>query len=202
VTMLRINSFIATLATGFMFIGLAQVLTSGNLISITDPGFQVIGTDALLGVKYSTWIFILAVVASAIVLRYTVFGRYVFSVGGNSVAARLSGVNVNLVRLGTFALSGLLAGVAGVIAASRVATGQIDAGAGLELTAIAAVVIGGTSIMGGEGAIWRTVLGLLILALIGNGFNILNVEPFYQSIVQGGVIVIAVAIDAWGRRRD
>ena len=102
----------------------------------------------------------------------------------------------------TFGISGFAAGLAGLIASSRVSTGQADAGSLIELTAIAAVVIGGTSIAGGEGAIWRTIVGILLLALIGNGFNMLRVEPFYQDIVKGAIIVVAVAMDAWSKRRS
>jgi ribose transport system permease protein len=124
----------------------------------------------------------------------------VYAVGGNAEAARLSGIRVGLVRGVTFALSGLAAGLAGVVVASRVSTGQADTGAGLELAAIAAIVIGGTSILGGEGAIWRTVLGVVLITLIGNGFNLLNVDPTYQQIFQGVIILLAVGIDAWARR--
>jgi len=115
--------------------------------------------------------------------------------------ARLSGIRVGWIRVLTFAISGFAAGLAGLIASSRVATGQADAGTLIEFTAIAAVVIGGTSIMGGEGTIWRTVVGVLLLALIGNGFNMLSVNPFYQDIVKGAIIVLAVAFDAWSKRR-
>lgn len=201
VTLLRVNSFIATLATGLMFAGFATVITSGQLIAVTDPSFGKISTNELLGVKIVIWLFLLVAVLCTIALTRTTFGRHVFSVGGNAIVARLSGVRVNVVRLMTFVISGFLAALAGIIGASRVSTAQPDAGTGLELTAIAAVVIGGTSIAGGEGAIWRSVMGVLILAMIGNGFNLLNVEPFYQSIVQGGIIVLAIALDSWGRSR-
>jgi ribose transport system permease protein len=125
----------------------------------------------------------------------------VFAAGGNDDAARLSGVRVGLVRATTFALSGCAAGIAGLIVVSRSSTGQADVGAGLELSAIAAIVVGGTSILGGEGAIWRTLLGVLLLAMIGNGFNLLHIDPVYQQVVQGGIILTAVGVDAWTRRR-
>ena len=137
---------------------------------------------------------------SGFLLTRTTFGRYVYAVGANPAAARLSGVRVSRVRMVTFALSGLSAGLAGIIVSSRISTGQADAGIGIEFSVIAAVVIGGTSIYGGEGAIWRTVLGVLFLAMIGNGFNLLNINPTYQQIIQGAVIVAAVGVDAWSRR--
>jgi ribose transport system permease protein len=200
VTVLRINTFIATLASGFVIRGVATLITGGFLISVSDEVFSKIGRDEVLDVKISVYIFIAIILLTGFLLTRTAFGRYIFAVGGNAEAARLSGIRVDLVRTITFMISGACAGLAGVIATSRVSTGQADTGTGLELAAIAAIVIGGTSIMGGEGAIWRSVLGVLLIAMIGNGFNILNIDPFYQSIVQGMIIIVAVAIDSWARR--
>jgi ribose transport system permease protein len=197
----QINPFVATLATGMMIRGLAVVLTGGFLVTVAHPAYSVIGRESFLEIKFSVWIFAAVIALSWFVLARTKFGRYIYAVGGNPEAARLSGVRVGLVRTATFAISGAAAGLAGLIASSRVSTGQADAGSLIELTAIAAVVIGGTSISGGEGAIWRTVIGVLLLALIGNGFNMLSVEPFYQDIVKGAIIVVSVAIDAWSKRR-
>jgi ribose transport system permease protein len=120
-------------------------------------------------------------------------------VGGNPEAARLSGVRVDLIRGATFAISGLSAGIAGVLLASMVQTAQADAAPGITFAAITAVVLGGTSILGGEGAIWRSVLGAFFLQMIGNGFNLLNVQVVYQQVFKGAILVAAVAIDAWAR---
>ena len=201
VTVLRINSFIATLASGFVYRGIALLITGGFLITVTNENFQIIGGEKFLSAKYAVYIFAGVIAVTWFVLARTTFGRQIYAVGGNAEAARLSGIRVDLVRATTFALSGLLAGLAGIIEASKIATAQPAAGTGIELAAIAAVVVGGTSIMGGEGAIWRSVLGVLLIAMIGNGFNILNVDPLYQSIVEGGIIIVAVAVDAWSRRR-
>ena len=198
----QINPFVATLATGMMIRGLAVVITSGFLVTVADERYTIIGREAFLGVKYSVWLFVAFAAICGFLLSRTKFGRHVYAVGGNAEAARLSGIRVGWVKALTFAISGIAAGLAGLIASSRVSTGQADAGGLIELTAIAAVVIGGTSIAGGEGAIWRTVVGILLLALIGNGFNMLRVEPFYQDIVKGAIIVVAVAIDAWSKRRS
>ena len=197
----QINPFVATLATGMMIRGLAVVLTGGFLVTVQDKAYSVIGRESFLGVKYSVWIFAAVIAICWFTLARTTFGRHIYAVGGNPEAARLSGVRVGAIRTATFAISGAAAGLAGLIASSRVSTGQADAGSLIELTAIAAVVIGGTSISGGEGTIWRTVIGVLLLALIGNGFNMLSVEPFYQDIVKGAIIVVSVAIDAWSKRR-
>ncbi|MFN8202323.1 MAG: ABC transporter permease [Solirubrobacteraceae bacterium] len=197
----RVNSFIATLAAALVIVGTASAITNGELITVVDPAFTVLGTDKLLGVKYSIWIFVVVIAASWFLLDRTQLGRYIYAVGGNAAAASLSGVRVARVRVITFCLSGFAAGLAGIIIASRNATGQSDSGVGLELSVIAAIVIGGTSIVGGEGAIWRTVIGVLLLAMINNGFNLLNFNPTYQQMVQGGIILIAVIADARARGR-
>jgi ribose transport system permease protein len=135
------------------------------------------------------------------VLNRTTLGRAIFAVGGNEEAALLSGIRTNLVKIITFALSGGAAGLAGVITVSRLSMGEPQAGTGLEFEAIAAVILGGTSIMGGSGAIWRSMAGVLLMALIGNGFNILNVNPFFKDLTTGVIIVLAVALAASGNRR-
>jgi ribose transport system permease protein len=134
-------------------------------------------------------------------LNRTTFGRRVYAVGGNEEAAILSGVRVNLVKIGAFALTGIASGLAAAISVSRLSMGQPQAGAGMELEAIAAVILGGTSIYGGEGAVWRSVAGVLLLQLINNAFNILNVNPFYKDLTTGLIIVAAVAASAAGKWR-
>lgn len=198
---LRINSFVATLASGLVIRGLAYVLTEGLLLQVEDTAFAYLGKERLFDLKIPAYFFLGFALIVGLFLSRTTLGRYIYSIGGNEEAAYLSGVRVKLVRALTFAISGLSAGIAGVLAASRIATGQANVGQGIELAAIAAVVIGGTSIQGGEGAVWRTVVGVLLLQLISNGFNILNVPPFYQLIFQGGVIMLAVALDALRHRR-
>jgi ribose transport system permease protein len=200
VTVFGMNAFIATLASSFMFYGLAQVMTGGYLITISDPEFATLGNGELFGLKYSIWLLLVVFVLSTITLQRTRLGRYIFAIGGNAEAARLSGVRVNAVRAATFALCGLAAGIAGVLAASRISQGQADVGNEYTLTTIAAVVIGGTSILGGQGAVWRSVMGVFLLIMIGNGFNLLNIDPIYQQIVQGAIIVFAVSLDTLARR--
>jgi ribose transport system permease protein len=196
----RVNPFIATLASGIMVRGLAVVISGGFLLSVTDKGFSQLGRGELIGVKWSVWAFLVVVLLTGFLLHRSVLGRYVFAAGGNMEAARLSGVRVNLVRTITYVISGATASLAGVIVASRVATGQADGGVGIEFDVIAAVVIGGTSILGGAGAIWRSVLGVLLIAMLGNGFNLLGVDATYQDIIFGGIIILAVGLDAWARK--
>jgi ribose transport system permease protein len=196
----RINPLVATLASSIIIRGIALVMTGGFLVNVTEPSFNSLGVGDVWGINYSVIIWAVFAVICAVLLAQTAFGRFIYAAGGNPEAARLSGIRVGVVRATTYAISGLSAGIAGVLVTSRVNTGQADAGLGLELSTIAAIVIGGTSIMGGEGAIWRSILGVLLLALIGNGFNLLGIDPIYQQILQGGIILTAVAVDAWARK--
>lgn len=198
----RINAFITTLATSIIFRGVALALTGGSVIAVADPSFTDLGLGSFLGVTYTIWLWVAFALVCAVLLNRTVFGRYVFSCGDNLEAARLSGLRTGLVRASTFALSGFSAGLAGILIASRSASGDTGTGTGIELTVIAAIVIGGTSLLGGEGAIWRSVVGVLILGMINNAFTLLNVSGNYQQIVMGTIILLAVALDMWSRRRS
>jgi ribose transport system permease protein len=202
VNVLRVNPFIATLASTMMIQGLGLIMSGGFLVTVLNPKFAGLGTGQFGGVKYSIWVFFTFMAFTWLLLTRTTFGRHVFAAGGNPEAARLSGIRVGYVRSLTYVLSGFSAGIAGVIVASRISQGQADAGVDIPLTAIAAIALGGTSIFGGEGAIWRTVLGVFLLALIGNGFNLLGIDPIYQRIIEGGIIVLAVAVDAWTRKGE
>jgi ribose transport system permease protein len=201
VTVGRINSFVCTLATSLMIAGLGLVITRGYLVSVITPSFGDLAFNSFLGVKFSVWIFAVFALLAGFVLSRTGFGRWLYAVGGNVEAARLSGINTRMVKTVAFSISGLAAGLAGAILASRNGQGQAGDGISDVLAAFAAVVVGGTSVAGGRGAIWRTVLGVLFLGLITNGFNLLNVDPIYQQIVQGGIILAAVGVDALSRRR-
>ncbi len=196
------NAFIATLSTSYAIRGIALVLTGGFLIMVQDPIFTIIGQEYFLSMKYPVYIFSAVAILFGILLHSTKLGRQVFAIGGNREASHLSGVRVGRISVFTFCLTGLSAGLAGCITVSRIAQGQSDTGTGLELDAIAATVIGGTSILGGQGAIWRTVLGVLLLRMIANGFNILNVPPFYQRMISGLIILFAVTLDIISKRKQ
>ena len=198
VTVGRINSFMATIGSGFVIEGIALVLTQGNLINVISPSFAILGENSLFGITYATGL--------ADLRR----DPHPDPEGDDVRPLRLRerrqpARRAALGRAGQrdpyprFTISGLSAGLAGIILTSRVQTGQADDGTNIELTIIAAVVIGGTSIFGGEGAIWRSVLGIILLTLIGNGFDLLNVNPVYQQVIQGLIILVAVGIDAWSR---
>jgi ribose transport system permease protein len=197
----RINPFIATLASGIIFGGLALIVSNESLITVTTSSFQTFGNAEFLGVRLTTWIFIGIALAMGLVLQRTKFGRYVYACGGNEEAARLSGINVGMIRVAVFVLSGLASTLAGALFAARVGVGDSSVGTALTLSAVAAIVVGGTSIWGGEGAIWRTMVGLFFLALINNGFDLLGVDVKYQQIVQGTIILVAAGVDAYARRQ-
>ena len=201
VTVLRINTFVATLASGIVIRGLALIITQAEQIRVSDTNFQTLARSGLGDANNTIFIWLGFALILTFVLNRTKFGRYVFASGDNPEAARLSGINVSMIRTTTFAISGFAAALAGVLYASKFMKAQNDSGQGLELIAIAAVVIGGTSITGGEGAVWRTVLGVLFLRLISNGFNLINVNTFYQDVFQGLIILFAVALDAMRHRR-
>ena len=197
VVKLSVNSFLATLATALMIGGLALTITGGFLIDITESvTFGYLGNESLFGLPFGIYFFVITAALLGFVLRSTNFGRYVFAVGGNREAARLSGIRVGKIRIWAFVICGLTASLAGVLDVSKTGAGQPTVNATLPLEAIAAVVLGGTSIAGGEGAMWRTVLGVLLLALIVNGFNILNVQPELRQLFTGAIIIAAVALNA------
>jgi ribose transport system permease protein len=184
ITLGRVNAFIATLATSIIIYGFAQVITSGNLVSVQTERFTTLGLGTVWGVNYPIFIWIGFSLFCGFLLSRTIFGRYVYAVGGNAEAARLSGVRVNVIRTATFAISGLGAGIAGVILFTEVQTAQWNANSGIEFDAITAIILGGTSLLGGEGAIWRTVLGAFFLQMIGNGFDLLGTTPQWQYVIK------------------
>ena len=217
ITKLRVNAFLATLASGLVFFGIDKAISHGLLITPggSDTGnglpheaaiWTFLGQNRLggsWGVQYPVLFFVVVAILLQIVLARTVFGRHIYGVGGNREAARLSGLKVDRIVITTFIIAGLGAGLAGLLDYSAQGSGSPGdpTSQAFPLVAIAAVALGGTSIFGGVGSIWRTVIGVLMLGLITNGFNILGVEDFYQDIVRGGLIVVAVALGALAERR-
>jgi ribose transport system permease protein len=201
VTRFRISPLIGTLAMSFVVSGIAAIVTSGNLVVALDlTDFKAIASSRILGLTSAAWIMIVLAVLATILLSRTSFGRYVYATGGNSQAARLGGVRVNAVVVATFALSGAAAGLAGMLDSARVLSAQASGGQFLTFTVLTGIIVGGTSILGGEGSMQRTVLGCLFVALIANGFNLLGFDPFYQQVTLGVILLLAVGLDAWSRR--
>jgi ribose transport system permease protein len=202
VTRGRINALIATLAMSFVVSGIGTLVTHGNLVVLFEhPEFGDLARTQILTVKTSIWIALAAVAIIGVLLARATAGRYMYAAGGNAEAARLAGVRVDAIRVLTFAVSGAAAGLAGVIDASRVLSAQASSGDTLAFTVLAGIVVGGTSILGGEGAVWRTFLGVLFIALIGNGYDLLGLDPLYEQITLGVILLLAVAVDAWARQR-
>ena len=202
VTRFGINPLIGTLAMSFVVGGIGAIATQGNLIVVFDhPEFQVFAASRIAGITTAAWMMIVIAAATAILLSRTTFGRYVYATGGNREAARLGGVRINSVVVATFALSGMAAALAGTLDASRVLSAQASAGSFLTFTVLTGIIVGGTSILGGEGSVGRTVLGCLFVALVANGFNLLGLDPFYQQVTLGIILLLAVGTDAWSRRQ-
>lgn len=201
-TVFRINSLIGTLAMSFVISGVGSRVSKGNLIVLTNrPSYASIAQTTWIGVRTSIWITLAAVVVLGLLLARTTHGRYLYAAGGNAEAARLAGIRVWNVRIAAFTISGAAAALGGIIDTSRVLTAQSSSGTTLTFTVLAGIVVGGTSIMGGEGAIWRTVVGVLFIALVGNGFDLLGINALYEQIALGIILLLAVGIDAWSRIR-
>jgi ribose transport system permease protein len=199
-----VNSFIATLATSIVYRGVAQIVTAGAIIyplASQADNWNVLTWPSLFNLTSATIVFIVVVIIIGLVVAFTTFGRRLYAVGGNAEAARLSGIRIGSVHVSAYMISGICSALAGLILASRAGSASSSMATGEELTAIAAAVIGGTSILGGEGAVWRGVVGALLLTLIGNGFNLLGWNTTYQQVVQGCLILLAVTIDRWLRKR-
>ncbi|HRI81171.1 MAG: hypothetical protein RLZZ129_1371 [Verrucomicrobiota bacterium] len=193
----RLPPFIATLGMMSVARGAALLVTDGRPVSGFSESFRWLATGEVMGVPVPVLIMILVYVAAHFVLRRTKFGRYTFAIGGNEEAALLSGVPVRLYKLGIYAVCGGLAGLASVILTARLNSAQPIAGLSYELDAIAATVIGGTSLMGGRGSVVGTLLGALIMGVLRNGLNLLGVSSFIQQVVIGAVIIAAVLLDTF-----
>jgi ribose transport system permease protein len=201
VTQFQVNPLVATLGTMSVARGAALVLTEGFSISNLPPAFGRIGQSSLAGVPTMVWIMLAIVLIGDLALRHSVFLRQVYFIGGNENAARLSGLPVDRVRIVAYVLTGLLAAIAGVLLSSRLMSGMPTAGNALELQVLAACVIGGASLRGGEGSVLGAFLGVIFVALINNAMTMLSVSIYWQMIVIGAVLVAAVALDMLVRRR-
>jgi ribose/xylose/arabinose/galactoside ABC-type transport system permease subunit len=191
----KVAPFIATLGMMTAARGLAMVYTDGRPVIGLSSTYNNIGSGYILGLPIPVIALIVIVLIGVFLLNYTVFGRHVLATGGNEQSAKLSGIDVTSVKIGVYAIAGLLAGIGGMILSSRIMSGSPVLGQGYELDAIAAVVIGGTSLFGGVGSIIGTVVGVLIIGVMNNGLDLLNVSSYYQQILKGAIIVIAVLLD-------
>ncbi|MFM1654662.1 ABC transporter permease [Brevibacillus sp. B_LB10_24] len=191
----KVAPFIATLATMTLFRGLTMVYTSGKPITGLHDGFGMLGKGFFLEIPMPVIWMLISFAILYFVLKHTTFGRHVYALGSNEEATRLSGIKTDRVKILVYTISGLFAALSGAILTSRLNSAQPTAGTSYELDAIAAVVLGGTSLSGGKGWIFGTLIGAMIIGVLDNGLNLLNVSSFYQLVVKGGVILIAVLLD-------
>lgn len=194
----KLAPFIVTLATMTIFRGATLVYTNGNPVTkgLSDSFlFQFLGQGYIVGIPFPVILMFLVFVILAILLHKTAFGKAVYALGGNEKAAYISGIKLNKVKIIIYTISGMMASLSGLIITSRLSSAQPTAGASYEMDAIAAVVLGGTSLLGGKGRIWGTLIGALIIGVLNNGLNIIGVSAFWQQVVKGIVILIAVLLD-------
>jgi len=206
VTKLRINPFITTLAMMIIVRAVAFIYTGGLSFGISDtrpvfPDFGFWGRGHLLEIPVPVWLFILVSIGVFILLNKTIFGREVYAIGGNEEAARVSGININRVKFTVYVMIGMLASFAGVLLASRLTAGIPGAGNGYEFQAITAVILGGASLSGGKGKVTNTVLAIIVLGVLGNGFILIGLSSFHQDAARGVLLLVSVGIDQIRQRR-
>jgi L-arabinose transport system permease protein len=202
VTVGGVNAVIATLGTMAAFRGVAFIISDGQSIPIFDQDFRVIGDGRFLGVQITIWILLAVVALFFILMRYTLIGRNIYAIGGNSVVARLAGLNNRAYQIAVYMLSGATAGLAGMLLAARTGSGQPVSGSdGLELQAITAAVLGGCALTGGKGTIVGGLLGVLILGVLNNGMILTSVPTFYQMVARGVLLIAAVLVAEQQRQR-
>lgn len=200
ITKSKIAPFIVTLGVMTIGRGVALIISKGRPVSNLSESFNFIGGGDIAGIPFPIIILFVVFIICSVVLKKTIFGRYVYAVGGNEQASWASGINVNQVKIAVYSLCGLLAGLAGILLTSRITTGQPNAGMSFELDAIAAAVIGGASTSGGVGSIQGTLFGVILIGVLNNGLDLLNVSSYYQQVVMGVIIIGAVLLDSWNQK--
>ena len=199
---LKINALITTLATMEIVRGLAFIASHGQAVGVSSDAFFTLGSSQFLGLPVPVWVTLACFVVFGVLLNKTIYGRNTLAIGGNPDAARLAGVAVDRVRIAIFLIQGLVAALAGVILASRMTSGQPNAGEGFELNVISACVLGGVSLMGGRATISGVLVGVLIMGTVQNAMSLMNIDAFYQYLVRGAILLIAVLVDQLKNRRQ
>lgn len=195
VTRINISPLITTLGTFSIIRGAAFIVSSGQTNQLNNEAFKFLGRGSFLGVPFSLILMVVLYLFFAFILRHTHFGRRIYAIGGSAEASRLSGININRTLMSVYLISGLLAAAGGLLIASQLASSAPRAAIGLELTVIAAVVLGGTGLAGGKGSLFGTLVGVLILRILDNGLILMNVSSFYQQVASGVVLLLAVGFD-------
>ncbi len=201
ITRLEVNPFVATLGMGFIVTGLTEVLSNAMPQIVENPDFQIFGGGDIWGIPIPGILLIITLLVGGVVLGGSVYGRYIYAIGGGDEASRLSGLRTRSVRTLAYVITGALAALAGCVIASQLGEGQGDIGRNVELGVITIVIVGGNAVSGGEGAMWRTATGIGILAILGNSFDHLQVSTFWQEVIEGVIVIGALAIDSYGKRR-
>jgi len=202
VSTLRVTAFVATLATMTAVRGLAYAVGNGAPITGLPSDYGKLANTTVLGLQLPVWIAIVGFFVLVFVMRKTAYGTRLYAVGGNPIASAIAGVKVNRVLFSVYLIGGALAGLAGLMLSSRVTSGAPTLASGYELNAIAAVVIGGASLLGGRGTIWGTAIGLLLIQTLNNGLDIMLVPSYFQDVIKGALIAAAVAVDVFVSRRS
>ncbi len=200
ITRFKVPPFVATLAMLTIARGLTMLYTGGFPITGLGADMAFIGTGWFLGIPMPVWISAIIVLAAVVMTKKTKLGRHIYAIGGNETAAELSGLKIKKVKMIVYSIAGAMAGIGGIIVTSRLDSAQPNAGMGFELDSIAAVVIGGTSLSGGKGTIMGTVQGALIIGILNNGLVLLNVSPFWQQVIKGFVILLAVVLEKFNSK--
>src|SRR5512138_2704548 len=198
---MRINPFITTLGMSMAIRGLLLVIAHGRAVLNLPQSFNNIGQGELFGIQYPIFIMLGIVIIGDILLRHNRFFRQSYYIGGNEKAARLSGINVNFVKVVNYCIVALLAGVAGLLATARFGSSSVTIGTGVELRVITATIIGGASLSGGEGSIFGAFLGALFMGMLANALNLLGVDPYWQNLITGAILILAVLFDVINERR-
>jgi ribose transport system permease protein len=202
ITRFKVPPFVATLAMLTIARGFTMLLTGGFPITGFSGQMAFVGTGWFLGIPMPVWISAVVVLTAVILTNKTRLGRHIYAIGGNETAAELSGLKIKRIKLIVYSIAGALSAVGGIIVTSRLDSAQPNAGIGFELDSIAAVVIGGTSLSGGKGTIMGTVQGALIIGILNNGLVLLNVSPFWQQVIKGLVILLAVVVEKFNSKKE
>lgn len=201
VAKVNVPSLIATMAMVTIVRGILLMITGGYPITQTIPMLDSLGNGYFLGIPMPVIVFILVVIVSYIVLTQTKFGRHVYSIGGNQDASKLNGINVDSQKIKVFIINAVLAAIAGLVLTGRLGTASPVAGDSYDMDAIASVVIGGTSVSGGSGSVLKTIIGVLLMSVINNSFNLLGIDIFFQYIFKGLIILVAVGFDSYSKKK-
>lgn len=199
VTLLRVNPFIATLGSSLIITGVALLLTGNRPIQVAFEPFTVLGRGAFAGIPLSALLMIVLFIVGGLILAFTTYGHNIYAVGGNREAARLSGIRADWIVASAYLVAGICAGIAGTITASRLSSAQAGLSGQLVFDVLTVVIVGGTTLAGGKGSMWRTAVGVAILATLQNGFNLLDIDAYYQNIIKGVIIIAALTSVDWSR---